>query len=421
MSVDQHDVAVVGGSLAGCATAILLARQGARVAILERSPDPQTFKRVCTHFIQPSARNVIDRLGLDSVIDEAGGVPAKLDLWTRYGWIRPPAGSVPDGYNIRRERLDPLLRERAMATPGVDYLAGRRVTELVHAGRRVAGVRTLKAGRDAGEVRARLVVAADGRTSDTARMARVPTLRLPNRRFAYYAYFEDLPLRSGGVSQLWFLDPDVAYAFATDEGQTLIAYWPHTRDLDEVRADPDAAIRRRFGELPGAPCLDDGRQVSGWIGKLDMPNILRPAAYRGLALVGDAAAGNDPLWGVGCGWALQSAGWLADAAGPALAGSGDTAAGLRAYARRHLREIGLAHLLMTEHSTGRRFLPPEKLMFAAAARDGRTATTVHRFAARVDPPHRLLSPPAIGRAAWALAPSRRPRLASVADASRGQH
>ncbi|HTR88725.1 MAG TPA: FAD-dependent oxidoreductase, partial [Solirubrobacteraceae bacterium] len=46
------DVAVVGASLAGCASAILLARAGARVALVEKSPDPAAFKRICTHYIQ---------------------------------------------------------------------------------------------------------------------------------------------------------------------------------------------------------------------------------------------------------------------------------------------------------------------------------------------------------------------------------
>ena len=43
------------------------------------------------------------------------------------------------------------------------------------------------------------------------------------------------------------------------------------------------------------------------LGKLDLPNVIRPAARPGVAFVGDAALASDPLWGVGCGWAFQSA------------------------------------------------------------------------------------------------------------------
>ena len=52
---DDHDVAIVGASLAGSAAAILLGRAGARVALSEQRPDPHAFKRVCSHFIQGSA------------------------------------------------------------------------------------------------------------------------------------------------------------------------------------------------------------------------------------------------------------------------------------------------------------------------------------------------------------------------------
>ena len=49
------------------------------------------------------------------------------------------------------------------------------------------------------------------------------------------------------------------------------------------------------------------------IGKIDMTNRVRVPVAPGLALVGDAALATDPLFGVGCGWAFQSAEWLADA------------------------------------------------------------------------------------------------------------
>jgi 2-polyprenyl-6-methoxyphenol hydroxylase-like FAD-dependent oxidoreductase len=51
----QHDVAIVGASIAGCTAAILFARNGARVALIEREGDPAAYKKICTHFIQPGA------------------------------------------------------------------------------------------------------------------------------------------------------------------------------------------------------------------------------------------------------------------------------------------------------------------------------------------------------------------------------
>jgi menaquinone-9 beta-reductase len=403
MPTQEHDVAIVGASLAGCAAATHLARHGLKVALIERSTDLAAYKTTCTHYIQPSGVPAMRRLGVDALIEEAGGIRNSLKLWTRYGWSQPPDEEVPHGYNIRRERLDPMVRALAVGTPGVELLGGHRALGVVRHGGRITGVRT--AGRDGGEreIGARLVVAADGRDSHMAKRARVPGLRLPNRRFAYWAYFRDLPLKTGSTAQLWFLDPRVAYAFPEDEGLTLVAFWGMKKELADFKADVDAAVRARFAELPDAPDLEAGERVSPWLGKLDMPNVSRRPVHRGMALIGDAAEANDPLWGVGCGWAFQSAEWLADAVGPALQAGGDLGGALRSYARRHRRETLLHHVMMCDYSTGRRFLPPEKLMFAAASRDPRTSGHVHRFAGRIMPVHSFVSPRAIARAGLAVA------------------
>ena len=405
----QHDVAIVGASLAGCAAATLLARRGLRVALIERSADPGAYKTACTHYLQPSATPTLRRLGLDATIEAAGGVRNALDLWTRYGWARHPGhDELPHGYSIRRERLDPLVRALAVSTPGVELLAGQRAGALVRADRRIAGVRV--AGRDGEEreLRARLVVAADGRGSTLAKLAGAPTRAWANRRFTYFAYFRELPLASAETAQMWLRDPEAAYAFPNDDGLTLVSYWALKRDRAEFAEDVETAVRARFATLPDAPDLRRATRVSPWIGRLDMPNLYRPAVHDGMALIGDAAQAADPIWGVGCGWALQSAEWLADGVGPALAHDGDLSAGLAAYARRRRRALALHLLAICDYSSGRRFRAPERLLFAAAARDGRTARHIHAYAGRLIPVQRLVAPPALARAALALAGGRAP-------------
>src|ERR1700728_480283 len=103
----HYDVAIVGASLAGCSAAILLARTGARVALVEKSPDPQTFKRVCSHYIQSSAIPALERLGLLEPMMQAGAVRSRIHVWTRRGWVTSPNKStVASGVNLRREQLD---------------------------------------------------------------------------------------------------------------------------------------------------------------------------------------------------------------------------------------------------------------------------------------------------------------------------
>src|SRR4051794_35031658 len=112
-----HDVVVVGASVAGSATATLFARAGARVALVERNPDPDAYKVACTHFLLASARPVLDRLGVTGAMHDAGALPNPIDIHTRWGWVRPPAGAPASthGYNLRRSVLDPLLRSAATA------------------------------------------------------------------------------------------------------------------------------------------------------------------------------------------------------------------------------------------------------------------------------------------------------------------
>lgn len=409
VSRPEQDVVIVGASAAGCAAATFLARAGLRVTVVERAPDPSAYKTVCTHYIQPSGAPAIRRLGLAERIEAAGAVRNSIDLWTRYGWVRHPGGDdMPHGYSMRRERLDPIVRELAAETPGVELLLGRRATAVVDEDGRIAGVRVSTRDGDETELRARLVVGADGRNSKMAELAEVPERTWPNRRFTYWAYFRDLPMPTPNRAQLWFLDPWVAYAFPNDDGMTLVAFWGLQKELEEFREDTDHAVRSHFAELPNAPRLADGEQVSRWLGKVDMPNIRRAAVHRGMALVGDAAQASDPVWGVGLGWAFQSAEWLAEEVAPALLGDANLDEALGSYRARHRRELAPHHLVISDYSRGRGFRTAEKMMFAAGARDEEMARRMHLFAGRVIPVHEALSPAALAKAASIVARRRPP-------------
>jgi len=76
----EFDVAIVGASLAGCAAAMLFGRAGLRVALIERSREADDFKRLCTHFIQPSAVPTLRRLGIEDVLLDAGAVRNRIDM-----------------------------------------------------------------------------------------------------------------------------------------------------------------------------------------------------------------------------------------------------------------------------------------------------------------------------------------------------
>jgi hypothetical protein len=153
-----------------------------------------------------------------------------------------------------------------------------------------------------------------------------------------------------------------------------------------------------FAQLPESPRLDPEKRESKVMGKLEMPNVIRQQTRPGLAFVGDAALAADPLWGVGCGWALQSAEWLAEAVGPAL-GGGEVAvdAALSRYAARHREGLKAHEELCSAYSTGKRFNPGEKLFFRGAARDEQLAIQMALMGGRWITPQQLLTPRTVAR------------------------
>src|SRR3954470_19497656 len=159
-TADRFDVAVVGASIAGCTAARLYALRGARVALIERRPDPSAWKVVCTHAIQSSAAPTIERLGLAPLLAQRGAVRIHGEAHSPYGgWIHAPP-DAPRGYGVTRRTLDPLLRTLAAQTPGVELMTGRTAVGLPGDG---VEVETRDGARSV--LRARLVVGADGRSS----------------------------------------------------------------------------------------------------------------------------------------------------------------------------------------------------------------------------------------------------------------
>jgi 2-polyprenyl-6-methoxyphenol hydroxylase-like FAD-dependent oxidoreductase len=390
-SGDSYDVVIAGASLAGCATAIMLAREGASVALLEQRPDPSAYKRICSHYIQSSAVSTLERLGLLEPMMSAGAVRSRVRMCTPWGWIEPPAAPlVPSGVNLRRELLDPLIRERAAQTPGVDVFLGYAVHELLREGTVVCGALARSSAGDELCLRARLLVGADGRGSRVAKLAGVKTKTVAHGRVAYGGYFEGPPPAGSPDATFWLLDPDMAAAFPTDSGLTFYAAMPVKERAAAFRSDPVKALVAMLEGLADAPPIAASRLIQPAQGKIDMTNVAHTPTAPGLALVGDAALAIDPLWGVGCGWALQSAEWLADSVSPALVGSERLDAGLKRYRRRHARALRGHAAMIYDYAGGRKFSPPERLLFSTATYDERLAAVMEAFGTRNIGPGRMM-------------------------------
>jgi 2-polyprenyl-6-methoxyphenol hydroxylase-like FAD-dependent oxidoreductase len=389
---EDYDAVIVGASLAGCAAAMLLGRAGARVALVEKQPDPAAFKRVCGHYIQPSGVPTLERLGLLEPILEAGGLRSRVRIWTQWGWLEPPDIPLAYAVNLRREKLDPLVREAAAGVRGVELLAGRTAEGLLRDdGNAIRGVVCRDSEGKETSLRGRLVVGADGRDSSVAKLAGVKEKTLPHGRFAYSVYLEGAAPASAPDSQAWFLDPQWAATFPTDDDLVLYAAMPTKDRLPEFKRDPEKALVSFMADLPDAPPVREGRRVGPVIGKLAMPNKVRATVAPGLALIGDAALATDPLYGIGCGWAFQSGEWLADSVAPALRGEESLERGLKRYRRRHRSELAGHSFLIHDYATGRRMSPIERGLFAAAARDPKVAEGFEALGARREKPGRTMA------------------------------
>lgn len=378
----DHDAVVVGASLAGCTTAILLARAGARVALVEKSPDPAAYKRICSHFIQASGVPVFERLGLLDPIIAAGGVRTHFHAWTQWGWIEAPEEEAGLCLNLRRQVLDPLIREAAGSEPGVELMLGLTAERLLWEGETIAGVTVRNRDGHETKLRAPLTVGADGRDSRVAELSGVPVKTRPHGRIAYGGYFEGARPPLAPDTAMWLLDPQWVAAFPTDSDLTFYAAMVTKDRLPDFKRNPEEALVKIVSDVPEAPPIRQGRAIEPVLGKIDMLNRTRRQTAPGLALVGDAALAIDPLFGVGCGWALQSGEWLADAVAPALGGAEPLSRGLSRYRRHHTRELRGHAYMLYDYATGRKMSPPEKLLFQAAVHDPAVASAFDRVGTR---------------------------------------
>ena len=401
----EFDVAVVGASVAGCTAARLFAQRGARVALIERRSDPAAYKVTCTHAVLPSATPTMERLGLAPLLLERGALRAQAQIWTPYsGWLGVPDDAY-DAWGVTRRTLDPILRDVAANTPGVEFLPGWTAAGVPAEKGRPVGVDVEDRNHKRLSIRARLLVGADGRESAVARLAGVPGRVRPHNRFFYFAYWRGV--RPAEPFRLWLLDPDGAAQFPNEDGLSLLVTSYHRSRLAEVRADLEGAYMRHLASLPDAPDLSGAERVSKLIGKLEMPNVMRPAARPGLAFVGDAALATDPLFGVGIGFAFQSAEWLVDETADALHGP-DLDDALRRYRRKFTWRLGLHHLVIADYSTGRKLTPFERLTFRRAASDPKLMLAVGEVFTRERQPLRLLDPRVVARILVPHRPAKEP-------------
>lgn len=315
--VESLDAIVVGARCAGSAAAIGLARAGRRVVALDRVTFPADT--ISTHLLWPGGVAELQAVGaLERVA--ALGAPALPRALAGAGELEVRGGYTPvDGIDhalcVRRPGLDAALVETAREA-GAEVREGVRVTDLVFDGGRVAGVRCGDT-----EVRAPLVIGADGRRSTVARLVGAERAHRASAsgRACFYAYWEDARPEWRATAAQWREGPELGTAFPCDDGLTLVLLQPPVARIAEFRADLVGTYARTVASIPGlAARLDGCRQAGKVRAATDIASYFRRSAGAGWALAGDAGHFKDPVTAQGIRDALRYGRALAAAAAPVL-------------------------------------------------------------------------------------------------------
>ena len=343
-TIERHQVVVVGARVAGAATAMLLARAGHDVVLLDRSPFPSDT--VSTHGI---ARGGVVQLSRWGLLDEvhATGAPAVREVLFRLGHgqdvrrIKHRAG-VDHLVAPRRHALDAVLQDAAVRA-GATLRTGVTVTGVRRrADGRVVGVDGRGPGGEPVAVEADIVIGADGVRSRMAGWLGAEVLHSsPSGTGTFYTYVADVPLETESVAYEFHVARDAfAGIFPTNDGVACVWLGAPTRTLEMLHSPGPQRVDGLLAAITAAsPSLGArvraGRVLSPVRGRADLPNVVRRPVGRllssgaglsgragssadGWALVGDAGYHRDPVTGHGITDAFRDAELLASAVDTAL-------------------------------------------------------------------------------------------------------
>ena len=368
-------VVVVGGRVAGSATAMLLARRGYDVIVLERAMFPSDT--ISTHCVARSGVVQLERWGLlDTVLES--GAPAIRQVTFH-------AAGAPITRTIRATAgVDLLVAPRRHVLDGIVAAAAERAGAEVRHGLTVTGVRRDTHGRVTGvaghdragaslSIGGRFVIGADGLRSSVARLvgAALEEVR-PDGGATQYAYYAGIPWP--GI-EFYVAERSFAGVFPTHGGACIWVCTPaadartarrrsdsrsdHSPRCSSVAPTTDRAPSRRPADLAGA-------------GLLRQPNQIRRSHGRGWALVGDAGYYRDAITAYGISDAFRDAELLATALDDALCSGADDTDALAAYQRerdRLLREIFEITCQLAAYPPIPRFIELQKQLSAAIDRE----------------------------------------------------
>src|SRR5688572_24591482 len=317
-----YDVIVVGARCAGSPTAMLLARKGYKVLVVDRATFPSDT--ISTHLVHPPGVDALQRWGLlDPLV--ATGCPPIHSYAFEMGpfWITGTPGTGIEtsavGYAPRRTVLDKLLVDAA-AEAGAEVREGFVVDEIVMDGDSVAGIRGHERSGAPVTERSRVVVGADGLNSMVAKTVSAPQYNeKPPILAGYYSYWSGLPMEGRFES---YEGPRRGFAaWPTNDNLTLvIAGWP-MEEFEANKSDIEGNYREGIERCSPtfAERLRGAKREERFSG-MAVPNFFRKPFGPGWALVGDAGYNKDFITAQGISDAFRAAEWCGEALDASFSG-----------------------------------------------------------------------------------------------------
>jgi flavin-dependent dehydrogenase len=333
MGEGSYDAIVIGARCAGSPTAMLLARQGHRVLVVDKASFPSDT--MSTHLVHPPGIAALERWGLLDRLVESGCPPVE-----RYSFDFGPvsvAGSpqpidgVSRAYGPRRTVLDKLLVDAAVEA-GAEIRESFTVEEILFENGAVTGIRGHSHGGGSVTESAKVVIGADGKHSLLAKAVKPEAYNeRPSQMAMYYAYWSDLPVE-GFETRIRAENRRGWAALPTHDGLTCVPFgWP-VEEFAANKGDIEGNFLKAMDHDPEfAERVRSATRESKFIGSAELPGYFRQPFGPGWVLVGDAGYHKNPITAMGINDAFRDAELVAQGLHDAFGGDRSFEEAMGAY------------------------------------------------------------------------------------------
>ncbi|WP_116140578.1 NAD(P)/FAD-dependent oxidoreductase [Trinickia diaoshuihuensis] len=343
--MERFDVIVVGASVSGAPTAMLLARRGYKVLLIDRKHFPRDT--LSTHFIWPRGVSYLKRWGIaDSILSETphftrmevsvegisivGSIPLPA-IEQRFLELHGDSVGATNTYcGPRRLLLDHIL-VKAAATAGADIREGVTFTRPITENSKIIGIQAVTEQGAQLQATAPVVIGADGRFSQFAKAVRAETIDYrETSTFAYFGYFSGIDKQGLTIRNRGRLGTAI---FPTSDGTHMVLAYGPSAWWDHFRRDPEASFLRTydFCDADSAERIRTSKREEPFKACGSMPAFQRANIGDSWALIGDAGSFKDQVTAMGITHAFRDAELISFHIDRALRGEIPLGEALRTY------------------------------------------------------------------------------------------